>query len=92
MNEAQLRRAINSVGMRVFVEYFALFSDPGLTAGGVADRLPAAYTRKARATRASKGRGIITAGAGREALAIIAASRRAGPQVSERARALLAES
>ncbi|HEU4453686.1 MAG TPA: hypothetical protein VFR81_11535 [Longimicrobium sp.] len=91
MSDFDLVRTLNSVGKKIFVDYYAQFSDPDLTTGEIADLLPQEYTLNARRTRASKGRKICQEGLGRFALRIIASSDKVDPAAAQRARELLAE-
>jgi hypothetical protein len=92
MSDFDLVRSLNSVGKKVFVDYYVQFADPDLTTGEVADLLPHEYTLKARQSRASKGRKICREGLGRFALRIIASSDKVDPAAAQRARELLAGS
>ena len=77
MNEQQLVRTLNSVGMRCFVTYFRQFCDPSLSNEDVAALLEEAeqYAATACRTRTSGARSIIRAGRGRDALTMIARSK-----------------
>ncbi|MCY4582535.1 MAG: hypothetical protein OXE50_07045 [Chloroflexi bacterium] len=77
MNEQELLRTLNSVGMRCFVTWFSQFCDPSLSNEAVAAQVGAAegYAAKACRSRTSGARRIIRAGRGRDALTIIAHSR-----------------
>ena len=77
MNEQQLVRALNAVGMRCFIAWFRQFCDPSLSNEDVAAQMQEAesYSAKACRSRVSGARRIIRAGRGRDALTIIANSR-----------------
>ena len=77
MNEQQLQRTLNSVGMRCFITWFRQFCDPSLSNEDVATQMQEAerYSAKACRARVSGARRIIRAGRGRDALTIIANSR-----------------
>jgi hypothetical protein len=90
MSDFDLVRSLNSVGKKIFVDYYAQFSDPDLTTGEVVDLLPQEYTLNGRRTRASQGRKICREGLGRFALRIIASSDKVDPAAAQRARQLLA--
>ena len=77
MNEQQLVRTLNSVGMKCFVTWFRQFCDPSLSDEDVAAQIQEAerYSPKACRARTSGARRIIRAGRGRDALTIIANSR-----------------
>ena len=70
MNEQQLVRTLNSVGMRCFVKYFRQFCDTSLSNEDIAVRIEETerYTAKACRSRTSHARSIINAGRGRDAL------------------------
>lgn len=77
MNEQQLVRTLNSVGMRCFITYFRQFCDSSLSNEDVAAQIKEAehYTRTTCRNRTSGARSIIRAGRGRDALTIIANSK-----------------
>ena len=77
MNEQQLVRTLNSVGMRCFVTYFRQFCEPSLSNEDVAAQIEEAerYTARTCRARVRGARRIINAGRGRDALTIIANSR-----------------
>ena len=77
MNEQQLVRSLNAVGMRCFITWFRQFCDPSLSNEDVAAQIEETeqYSRKACRSRTSHARSIINAGRGRDALTIIANSR-----------------
>ena len=77
MNEQQLRRTLNSVGMRCFIKYFRQFCDPSLSNEDVAAQIEEAerYPAKACRARTSGARRIIRAGRGRDVLEKIATSK-----------------
>ena len=70
MNEQQLVRTLNSVGMRCFITWFRQFCDPSLSNEDVAAQIEEAegYSPKTCRTRTSGARSIIRAGRGRDAL------------------------
>ena len=70
MNEQQLQRTLNSVGMKCFIAWFRQFCDPSLSNEDVAAQMEGAerYSRKACRGRVSGARRIIKAGRGRDAL------------------------
>ena len=90
MNEQQLLRTLNSVGMRCFVKYFRQFCDPSLSNEDVAAQMHEAerYSPKTCRIRVSSARRIIRAGRGRDALTIIANSRADARTRQEAARLL----
>ena len=77
MNEQQLRRTLNSVGMRCFIIWFRQFCDPSLSNEDIAVQIEETeqYSPKTCRTRTSGARSIIRAGRGRDALTIVANSR-----------------
>lgn len=77
MNEQQLVRTLNSVGMKCFITWFRQFCDPSLSNEDVAAQMQEAerYSAKACRSRTSGARRIIRAGRGRDALTIIADSK-----------------
>ncbi len=77
MNEQQLMRTLNSVGMRCLVTYFRQFCDLSLSNDDVAAQIQEAehYAATACRTRVRGARRIINAGRGRDALTIIANSK-----------------
>ena len=76
MNEQQLVRTLNSVGMKCFITWFRQFCDPSLSNEDVAAQMQEVerYSAKACRSRTSGARRIIRAGRGRDALTIIADS------------------
>jgi len=92
MERAQVERALQSVGKRVFIEHFGDFGDLNLSVGEVADRLSRSFTLKARSTRASHVRRIFVAGLERHALSLIVESRRVSQDIRDRAEELLGQS
>ena len=89
MSETDLIRLLNSVGKRIFVEFYPEFSDLSLPTSEIVKMLPEEYTLKSRQSRASKGRRICREGLGPEALRIIADSDNVEPGAARRARQLL---
>jgi hypothetical protein len=89
MSDIDLIRLLNSVGKKVFVDYYAQFSDPSLSTADVAALLPDEYTEHSRRSRASTARRICREGLGDEALYIVAASRSVDPASARKARMLL---
>ena len=77
MNEQQLVRTLNSVGMKCFVTWFRQFCDPSLSDEDVAAQIEEeeGYPPKACRARTSGARRIIRAGRGRDALTIIVNSK-----------------
>ena len=77
MNEQELVRTLNSVGMRCFIKYFRQFCDPSLSNEDVAAQIEEAerYTLKDCRSRTSGARRIIRAGRGRDVLEKIARSK-----------------
>lgn len=89
MSDTDLIRLLNSVGKRIFVDFYPQFSDLSLPTGEIVEMLPGEYTLEARRTRASKGRRICREGLGPEALRIIADSDNVEPGAARRARQLV---
>lgn len=89
MSNIDLIRLLNSVGKKVFVDFYDRFSDPALTTADVAALLPDEYTPHSRRSRASTARRICRAGLGDEALYLVAASRSVDPASARKARELL---
>jgi len=85
----ELDRLLNSVGKKVFVQYYASFGDPRIPDSEVIERLTQDYTLKASRTRTSKARRIFREGRQREALQRIADSERTDPEATALARRLL---
>ena len=77
MNEQQLVRTLNSVGMKCFITWFRQFCDPSLSNEDVAAQMQEMerYSARACRSRVSGARRIIRAGRGRDALTIIANSK-----------------
>ena len=92
MNEQELVRTLNSVGMRCFIKYFRQFCDPSLSNEDVAAQIEEAERYSARACRArtSGARRIIRAGRGRDVLEKIARSKADAWTRDEAARLLTA--
>lgn len=74
MNDKQLKRNINSVGMGCFVKYFDEFSNSNLSKQVMVQKLQDRenYTESSCATRISKARRIINTGHAYDALLLIA--------------------
>ena len=75
MIEQHLLRLLRSIGLRTFVEYYAVFSDTSLTNEEAADRIPSTYTASTRRTRVSRARRIIGDGRSTEAFEFISRRR-----------------
>ena len=92
MNEQQLMRTLNSVGMRCLVTYFRQFCDLSLSNDDVAAQIQESerYTARTCRTRVRSARRIINAGRGRDALTIIANSKADVQARQEAARLLTA--
>ena len=88
-SERELRRLLQSIGMKFFVEFYNKFADSGLTNAEIVDMLPSYLERTARETRVRKARQIIDRGWTREAIELIAEARRVDPSAARRARYLL---
>ena len=88
MNDAQLNRALQSIGKECFVTYFLKFNDHLLTNQDLCEILinERGYRPSACSTRVSKSRGIIKAGCAKNALMVIAES-----NVDKRTRELASE-
>ncbi len=84
MNDSQLNRRLNSIGMGCFTEYFHLFSDLSLTRREVAEILceETGYTRDSCGMRTRKARSIINSGLALNALERVCVSR-AKPRIRE---------
>jgi len=54
-----IERLLNSVGVKIFIEYFEYFSNTNLTVSEIIEILPDEYTENSRRTRISKARIII---------------------------------
>ena len=76
MNDAQLSRALQSIGKECFVTYFLKFNDHSLSNQDLCEILinERGYRPSACSTRVSKSRSIIKAGCAKDALMIIADS------------------
>jgi len=91
MPETDLVRLLNSIGKSTFIRYYHQFSDRSLSHETLVDLLPRTYTLKARHTRVSKARRILDEGLHRQALELIANSKRIDEQTARGARELLKE-
>ena len=94
MNEVKLHACLNTVGKKIFVDFYKEFADPSLSAGQVADIIvrykPKLSWDAAKTWRCSSARKIIDAGHGKDALRIVIESPRICSDVKERARRILA--
>ena len=92
MNDQQLERTLNSIGMECFVAYFREFDDTSLSIEDVAEILVRnkGYKEKASPTRVSNARRIIKAGRAKDALMDISASSGVPPEVAAKAKRLAA--
>jgi hypothetical protein len=87
--DSDLNRLLRSVGLRVFVEYFDVFSNLRLSNQEAADLLPHDYKLTARLTRVSCARRIIERGQADEVLRFISESKRVDAATSQAALSLL---
>ena len=87
MDDAQLKRYLQSVGMECFVTYYRRFADYSLSNEDVAAILvnEMKYASKASRARVSTARSIIKAGLARDALIIISKSVRVPASVKDEA-------
>jgi len=91
MKNDRLIRYLNSVGKECFVNYFELFSDINIPNYEIAETIlkDKGYTQKACNSRTAHARMIIREGGAREALQIIAESKRLDIAVIRQAEMLL---
>ena len=95
MDEQRLTRNLQSVGMGCFVKYFRHFSDAA-TSGRRGDVLfqmlmSEGFTEKSCRSRISHACGIIRAGRAKDALLMIAGSRKVPADIANQARGLAGE-
>ena len=64
-------RLLNSVGKKIFVEYYEVFSNPNLTNEEKVDRLPKHYAVSGSKTRVNCANRIFEAGLERDALKLV---------------------
>lgn len=90
-NKAALNKKLNSIGKRIFVQYFHEFGDSVISQQDIVVLLQneKSFTPQASATRTSNARRIFRDGLEDQALSIIADSNRIGRKVADEARALL---
>jgi hypothetical protein len=90
MNEEQLARNLQSIGMQVFVKYFDVFSS-NRSREDVIEVLKSStnYSEKSCVSRTGHARAILAAGLGHQALNIVVASD--SPRISKEIRALAQE-
>lgn len=87
MTDAELLRALRSVGMAALVAHLDLFRAPGDAATRAETlRLRTGWAATACRTRVSYAAAIIAAGRLGDALALIAAAERVSPEIRRRAR------
>lgn len=91
MSDQRVRRLLQSVGMRAFVEYYDVFADDSLTNQQAVDRLDSAEDLGGRRVRVNCARHLIEEGLAPAALELVAASKRVDPVTSEGARRILDE-
>lgn len=93
MNDHQLQRNLQSMGMACFVKYFDEFANPSLPNQAVIKTLleRESYTESSCANRASKARNIIKAGRTPDALLLIAGASNVDYRTAQQARALANE-
>lgn len=82
MNDQQLKRSLQSIGMGCFAKHFALFSDRSISNSAAVDALMVVekYTESGSRTRVSQSRRIIREGLAMAALRIISQSERVDPE------------
>lgn len=90
MTDAQMEKALRSLGMECFVKYFGLFADESLSRGYLVELLAKEenYTEKASNTRVTNARRIIKAGRAKDALAMVAEAAKVPDPIRNKARAL----
>ncbi len=90
MDDRQLQRNLQSVGMACFVKYFGEFANNALPNRAVAEILleREGYTEKSCRSRVSHARSIIKAGRAADALLMIAGASNVSRHTAERAKAL----
>ncbi|WP_400767254.1 hypothetical protein [Methylosinus sporium] len=91
MNDQQLARSLQTVGMACFVRYFSIFKDSSLLNADVAALIVAKekYKERATLTRVSQARRIIREGRAVDALRMIASATNVEADASSRARSLV---
>ncbi|HEY1846744.1 MAG TPA: hypothetical protein VGH05_18070 [Buttiauxella sp.] len=91
MVDEKLRSHLKAIGMGCFVSYYSGFASATISRSDLIELLHKreSYTEKSCGSRTSKARSIIAAGAGEEALKLIAASNRVTDDIREEARQLL---
>ena len=80
-----IKRTLNDVGSKVFIDFFELFNS-SLENSEVEERLPAKYTEKSRKSRTNKARSIIKKGYVLDALEYILNSKRMDFETKEKAK------
>lgn len=91
MTDADLLRALRSVGMAAFMAHLDLFQAPTDTATRAETlRLRSGWTATACRTRVNSASAILNAGRLRDALTLIAAAEKVSPQARRKARQMLA--
>ena len=88
--EDSLRRDLQTIGMRTFVEFYEAFADPEYTMTDIKSMLDTCgYSPNSINTKASVGKRIIRNGQGREALEIIIQAAKIDENIRQRAQDLL---
>ena len=84
MNDEQLKRSLQSIGMACFVQYFPQFSDASISNEDLIELLfrEKKYMESGCRTRVSQSRRIIANGRAKDALLIVASSDRVPNDVS----------
>ena len=93
MNDHQLDRTLQSIGMECFVAYFEKFCDENLSNQDIVALIEEerGYSLNACRSRTSGARGIIRSGRAKDALEIIKDSERVAPAAREKAARLFAQ-
>jgi hypothetical protein len=91
MNDDQLKRSLQSIGMGCFVKHFAMFCNKQISNNSAVDVLMAVekYSESGSRTRVSQSRRIITEGRTKDALRLISKADRVDPEWKKQAIILL---
>lgn len=85
----KLQRCLQSVGMKIFVEYYYAFKNEMISNQEMVEQLPHEYTIKSRRSRTSHARWIFQNGLNIDALNKVESSDRVASNVLEGARLIL---
>ncbi|MCK9455532.1 MAG: hypothetical protein WCY51_07475 [Sulfurimonas sp.] len=80
-----IRKLLNGIGIKVFVEYFQYFNNLSYEVADIIEILPSKYTEKSRRSRISKARTLIKENRVQEALDYILESQRISEEIKNQA-------